>query len=308
MNTTIDPEPLRPYAWSDRVAFISGGASGIGFGLAQALAARGVRIALSDVRQDALAEASEALRRDGAEVLAVPGDVADRHSVRAVADTVEQHFGKVHYVFNNAGVGDLGTPLYEEADENFDWMVDVNLRGVFNAIKAFVPKLRRHGERGHIVNTSSMAGLVTEAGWNQGTYSATKRAVIGLSLDLRASLRGSNVGVSVLCPGLVRTDIEANAATLRPSPKASIALPALLATASMPARAAGEIVLRRMENGDFYIITHPELWPRVESEQMEVRRAFNASAQWLAEMLHHLLAPAAAGASMAATSQRSNSS
>jgi short-subunit dehydrogenase len=135
-----------------------------------------------------------------------------------------------------------------------------------------------------------MSGLVTEAGWNQGIYSATKRAVIGLSLDLRASLEGSNVGVSVLCPGLVRIDIAANAATLRPSPKAPIALPALLATASMPARVAGEIVLRRMEHGDFYIITHPELWEHVEREQEEVRRAFEASAQWLADALPKLQA------------------
>lgn len=284
------PDGFHPYVWSDRVAFISGGASGIGLGLAQALAVRGARIALSDVRRDALAEASEALRRDGAEVFPVMGDVADRQSMRAVADAVEQRFGKVHYLFNNAGVGDLGTPLYEEADENFDWMVNVNLRGVFNAIKAFVPKMRTHGEGGHVVNTSSMAGLVTEAGWNQGIYSATKRAVIGLSLDLRAALQSSNVGVSVLCPGLVRTDIAANAEALRPTPRAPIELPALLASAAMPARVAGEIVLRRMEHGDFYIITHPELWSHIEREQEELRSAFDASAQWLADTLPQLQA------------------
>lgn len=284
------PDRFHPYVWFDRVAFISGGASGIGLGLAQALAARGARIALSDVRRDALAEASEALRRDGADVFDVVADVADRQSMRAVADAVEQRFGKVHYLFNNAGVGDLGTPLYEESDENFDWMVDVNLGGVFNAIKAFVPKMRTHGEGGHVVNTSSMAGLVTEAGWNQGIYSATKRAVIGLSLDLRAALQGSKVAVSVLCPGLVQTEIAANAEALRPTPRAPIALPALLASAGMSARVAGEIVLRRMEHGDFYIITHPEFWSHVEREQEALRVAFDASAQWLADALPQLQA------------------
>jgi NAD(P)-dependent dehydrogenase (short-subunit alcohol dehydrogenase family) len=218
MSSTMAPEGFRPYVWSGHVAFISGGASGIGLGLAQALAVRGVRIALNDVRRDALAEATEALRRDGAEVFPLIGDVADRQSMKAVADAVEQRFGNVQYVFNNAGVGDLGTPLYQEADENFDWMVKVNLQGVFNTIKAFVPRMRAHGEAGHVVNTSSMAGLVTEAGWNQGIYSATKRAVIGLSLDLRAALQGGKLRVSVLCPGLVRTDIAANAEALRPAP------------------------------------------------------------------------------------------
>lgn len=162
------------FPWRGRTAFISGAASGIGLGLARVLAARGVRIALSDVRRDALEAACDALRGEGAEAEPFVLDVADRAANYATADAVERRFGKLHYLFNNAGVGEIGTPLGQTPDEVFDWVLNVNLRGVFNGIRALVPKLRAHGEGGHVVNTSSMAGLITERNWNQGVYSANK--------------------------------------------------------------------------------------------------------------------------------------
>lgn len=285
------PSPTSPHPWKDRVAFVSGAASGIGFGVAQALAARGVRIALADVRRDALQQACDTLRRDGADVLPVVLDVADRAAVYAAADTVEQHFGRVHYVFNNAGVGELGTPMDQVPDAVFDWVIDVNLRGVFNAFKAFVPKVRAHGEGGHIVNTSSVAGFLTEKGWHQGVYSATKRALLALSMDLREALQDTGIGVSVLCPGLVKTDLGASTTALRPTPYTQPpTLPALLTAAAMPARVAGEIVLQGIERGDFWILTDPQLWPRIAQEHDEVHQAFEAAAQWV---------PAAAAAAQA---------
>lgn len=286
------PPTPSSHPWQGRVAFVSGAASGIGFGLAQALVARGVRVALSDVRRDALEEACALLRRDGADVLPVVLDVADRAAMYAAAETVEQHFGKVHYVFNNAGVGEIGTPMDQEPDEVFDWVIDVNLRGVFNAFKAFVPKVRAHGEGGHIVNTSSMAGFVTEAGWHQGVYSASKRALLALSMDLGVALQGTGIGVSVLCPGLVKSDLNASTVALRPGPRIQAPkLPALLAASAMPPRVAGEIVMQGIERKDFYILTDPQLWPVIEEKHQVLRQAFETAAQWV---------PAAAAAAKAA--------
>lgn len=279
-SSTPSPQESEPYLWKDRVAFISGGASGIGFGLARVLAARGVRIALSDVRREALDEACARLAGEGAEVAPFVLDVADRDAFYATADAVERHFGKVHFVFNNAGVGELGTPLDEVPDKVFDWVVDVNLRGLFNGIKAFVPKLRKHGEGGHVVNVSSMAGLLTPPGWNQGVYSATKMGIMALSIDLQEALKDTGIGVSVVFPGLVRTDLAANVGALRPlAYEKPPEVPAVLASADMPPETASEIVLNGMEHQDFMIVTHPQLWPVVAEFHDQIRRAFEIDRQ-----------------------------
>lgn len=273
-STTYLPQGTLSYPWQGRVAFISGGASGIGFGLARVLAARGVRIALSDVRQEALENACKRLAAEGADVAPFVLDVSDREAFYATADAVERHFGKVHFVFNNAGVGELGTPLDQVPDEVFDWVVDVNLRGLFNGIKALVRKVRQHGEGGHIVNVSSMAGLVTMAGWNQGIYSATKMGVMALSIDLREALRESGIDVSVVFPGLVRTDIAANVGALRPLAfEKPPEVPAILA-GDMSPEAAAEIILGAMERNRFMVVTHPDLWPAVAEFHEAIHQAF----------------------------------
>lgn len=263
--------------WKGRVAFVSGAASGIGLGLARVLASRGARLALSDVRREPLEAACARLSTEGAEAVPYVLDVADRAAFNATAEAVEQRFGKVHYVFNNAGVGELGTPLEHLPDRVFDWVVDVNLRGVFNGIKAFLPRLRRHGEPAHMVNVSSMAALVPDPGWHQGIYCATKLGVMALTVDLRRSLAGSAVKSSVLFPGLVRSDLGATTAALRPVAHAHVPeVPAALAAADMAPEVAGEIVLQAMRRGDFMILTHPQLWPVVAQFQEEVRTAFAA--------------------------------
>lgn len=281
MSKENPPSPPAAPSWKGRVAFVSGAASGIGFGLARVLASRGVRVAMSDVRREALDSACAQLSAEGADVAPFVLDVADRAACYATADAVEQRFGKVHYVFNNAGVGEVGTPLDQVPDHVFDWVIDVNLRGVFNGIKAFVPKLRAHGEGGHIVNVSSMAALVPDPGWYQGVYAATKMGVTALSLDLRRALAGTGIEVSVLYPGTVRTGIEANAGALRPplayDKPPEIPAPLTLAAADMSPEAAAEIVLRGMERRALFILTHPHLWPAVAQFHDQVRAAFEAA-------------------------------
>lgn len=261
--------------FKDRVAYISGAGGGIGLGIARTLARRGARLAIADIQPDLLESACEELRGLGADVMALQLDVADRKAVYAAADRIDDHFGEIHLVFNNAGVGYLGTPLDQVPDETFDWVVNINLVGVMNAMKAFVPKLRKHGKGGHIVNTSSMAGLVVEKGWHTGIYSATKMGVIALSQDMRESLEADGIGVSAFCVGLVKTNLETNTGKLQPGASDKIAdAPEMLHQASMSPDEAGEIVLRGIQNNDFYILTHPQLWPNVAAYHEEIRQAF----------------------------------
>lgn len=260
----------------DKVAFITGGASGIGLAIAQALASKGARIALADVQDEALQRACDALAYAGGNTLPVRLDVTDRPGVLAAADQVEEHFGRVDLVFNNAGIGDAGTPLDRVSDAFFDWIVGVNLFGVMNVMKAFVPKLRHHGPGGHILNTSSMAGLVVMPGWNQGLYSATKMAVLALSLDMREVLSKEGIGVSALCPGLVETNILHNAVDLRPVAVEDDvpAFPDMLTQKGMPAAEAAEIALLGIQRNQPIIVTHPELWPLVENFHKTIHQAF----------------------------------
>lgn len=266
--------------FKDRVAYISGGGGGIGLGIARTLAKRGAKLAIADIQADLLESAGEELRGLGAEVLTLELDVADRKAVYEAADRIDAHFGEIHLVFNNAGVGYLGTPLDQVPDETFDWVVGINLVGVMNAMKAFVPKLRKHGKGGHIVNTSSMAGLVVEKGWHSGVYSATKMGVIALSQDMRESLAGVGIGVSAFCVGLVQTNLEANAGKLQPGGSGKIAdAPDMLQQASMSPDEAGEIALRGIQNNDFYILTHPELWSHVAEYHQDIHDAFVKSSR-----------------------------
>jgi NAD(P)-dependent dehydrogenase (short-subunit alcohol dehydrogenase family) len=216
------------------------------------------------------------LRDLGAEVLTIQLDVADRKAVYGAADRIEDHYGEIHLVFNNAGVGYLGTPLDRVPDGVFDWVINVNLIGVMSAMQAFVPKLRKHGKGGHMVNTSSMAGLVLNAGWHSGVYSATKMGVIALSHDMRDSLESEGIGVSVFCAGLVKTDLEKNTGKLQPTAGRQVAsvTPDLLKQADMSPDEAAEVVLRGVQNNDFYILTHPQLWPQVAQYHDSIREAF----------------------------------
>ena len=249
-----------------RVAFITGGGSGLGFGMAQAFVAAGMRVVIADLRQDHLDEALEHFARTGkrASVHPVRVDVSDRQAMTQAADEAEGVFGNVHVVCNNAGINlfnDIAAATYED----WDWILGVNLGGVVNGVHAFIPRLRKHGEGGHIVNTASMAAFI--AGPNAGIYTCSKFAVRGLSEALRYSLAPHDINVSVVCPGLVDSHIY-ESDRVRPAHLAASSgaadsefmtrLAEVHRRAGMQPHEAGEKVLRGILRNDFYIFTHPE--------------------------------------------------
>jgi NAD(P)-dependent dehydrogenase (short-subunit alcohol dehydrogenase family) len=264
-----------------RVAVITGGASGIGLGIARAFAAAEARLALFDVEESALAAAESELTERGAEVIGVRADVSDAASMDAAACQVEKRFGRVHVLCNNAGVL-VQRPLAESSVADWRWLVDVNLFGVVNGLERFLPGMRAHGEGGHVVNTSSVAGLLALPGL--GVYSATKFAVLALSETLRAELASEGIGVSVLCPGGVRTRIH-EAGRNRPDALGgpdeaagrSRATDAAVETGMHPDR-VGECVLRAVQRNDLYVLTHPEFREAVAGRAQGLLDAFDRSA------------------------------
>ena len=189
-----------------KVAVITGGASGIGRGMAEVFAAAGMKIVLADVDEARVTETARALEKSGAEVLAVGTDVSKQSDVDALARRALDSFGAVHVVCNNAGVAHGGIPTWESTLHDWEWIVGVNLMGVVHGVRTFTPILLEEGE-GHIVNTASMAGLISPAG--NALYGVTKHAVVALSEALFNELAALNkdVHVSVLCPGWIATEI-----------------------------------------------------------------------------------------------------
>ena len=244
-----------------KVAFITGGASGVGFGMAQAFAGAGMSVVIADIRQDHLDEAMRSFA--GARVHPIRLDVTDRKAMARAADETERVFGKVHIVCNNAGVNlfnDIGSASYDD----WDWILGVNLGGVVNGVQTFVPRIKAHGEGGHIVNTASMASFV--ASGVAGIYCTSKFAVRGLSEALRWSLVPHGIGVSVLCPGLVNSAIH-ESDRIRPAALSANAVPtdpkfleslAQLHKIGMTPEEIGGKVLRAVQRNDFYIFSHPE--------------------------------------------------
>jgi NAD(P)-dependent dehydrogenase (short-subunit alcohol dehydrogenase family) len=198
---------------SGDVAVITGGASGIGFGLAEAVVARGGRVVISDIRADAAEAAASSLRRAGAEAVAVSADVADAESVRALAEAAVYAFGSVQLLCNNAGLVSPSAALWEQAPQTWERMIQVKIMGVVNGVRAFAPHLIAQG-RGHILNTASSGGLAPLP--TRSPYTATMHAVVGLTETLNLELRQAapGVGATVLCPGLVDTPLGENSALL----------------------------------------------------------------------------------------------
>jgi NAD(P)-dependent dehydrogenase (short-subunit alcohol dehydrogenase family) len=250
----------------DKVAFVTGGASGIGLGIVKALLGAGAKVTIADLRQDHLDAALGDLGRQGLRerVHGVRLDVSDRAGMARAAAEVEQRFGKVHVLVSNAGVGVEG-PLRRATYDDWDFGLGVNLGGVINGIQTFVPRIRAHGEGGHVVNTASLAGLVWMPSF-MTVYTTSKAAVIALSECLRDDLIPDHIGVSVLCPGPVKSNIH-EAGRNRPDKfrgssgfaeaEANLAH-RVVSPLWMDPEVVGGKVLRAILNEEFYIITHGE--------------------------------------------------
>ncbi len=245
-----------------KTAVITGGASGIGLATATQLAKSGVKLVLGDIEEGTLATAVKELQAGGARVLGVRTDVTVEADILALRDAALSEFGAVHVVFNNAGVASgatIGTPT-----DVWKWVIDVDLYGVIYGINAFLPLFLEQNE-GHVVNTASLAGLGGAPG--MGPYCAAKFAVVGLSESLfhELALRGSQVGVSVLCPGFVKTRIHESARNMPDeltsyNDEPAAQLIAELASQAVNAGIDAEVVAGAVENAirtnTFWILTH----------------------------------------------------
>jgi len=243
-----------------RTAFVTGGASGIGLGMATAFVGAGMNVVIADLRRDHIDAALERLA--GASVHAIELDVTDRDGFARAADEAERVFGNVHVLCNNAGVGILG-PAADAHYDDWDWGLGVLLGGVVNGVQTFLPRLRAHGEGGHIVNTSSMAGVLPVP--SSVIYTTAKAAVIGLSEVLRSELAAEGIGVSAFCPGPVKTNIGEVGKT-RPARFADSGYAEFerqlaareISPLWMDPLECGERVLAGIRNDDLYIFTHRE--------------------------------------------------
>jgi NAD(P)-dependent dehydrogenase (short-subunit alcohol dehydrogenase family) len=246
---------------SGKTAFITGGASGVGLGMAKAFSAAGMRVVIADIRQDHLDAALKSFSGGGVHPIRL--DVTDRKAMLEAAEEAERVFGHIHIVCNNAGVNlfnDIGSASYDD----WDWILGVNFGGVVNGVQTFVPRIKAHGEGGHIVNTASMASFI--ASGVAGIYCTSKFAVRGLSEALRWSLAPHRIGVSVLCPGLVQSAIHESERT-RPAALSTAAVAsdpqflerlAQMHRFGMTPEEIGGKVLRAIQRNDFYVFSHPE--------------------------------------------------
>lgn len=244
----------------DKVAVVTGGGSGIGRGTVMALAEAGMHVFVADIDEaNASAVAAEATQL-GPRSIGVRTDVTDLSSVQSLADRAWEEFGTVDVLHNNAGVV-VFQRLDATTHAEWEWIVSVNLFGVVNGLLAFLPRMKADGGEKHIVNTASMAGMIPEV--NIGAYNATKFAVVAISETLSKELSSEGIGVSVLCPGGVSTNIFANATAQRPAGGAEMRLvemdPSLMRMVSP--EEVGRLVRQAIVDDELYIFTHPEFEP-----------------------------------------------
>ncbi len=281
-----------------KVAFITGGASGMGLEMARSFSRAGMKVVIADIEEAALAAVRAEFEASNAEFLTLKVDVTDRDAMAAAADAAEERFDKIHVVCNNAGVAAGGT-VDGHTFNDWDWVTSVNIDGVVNGIQIFVERIKRHGEGGHIVNTASMAGHIPVP--NLGIYTMTKYAVVGISETMRTDLEPQNIGVSVLCPGVVNTNIF-NSERNRPESLAGDATISALGNADPDATdeeraermrliregaldpaVVGDMVLDAIRQNDLYIFTHPELKAMTDARFELMDAAYERWASYRAE-------------------------
>jgi NAD(P)-dependent dehydrogenase (short-subunit alcohol dehydrogenase family) len=243
--------------FKDTVAVVTGGGSGIGRALVLALARAGSRVVVADVDEGAMAAVAGEITALGGEAVTVRTDVSDLGQVQALADQAWKAFGAVHVLCNNAGVAAWGG-LERATHRDWQWVLGVNLWGVIHGVETFVPRMIAGGQRGHVVNTASMAGLIASQGL--GVYNTSKYAVVGLSETLAKDLKPYGIGVSVLCPMGVETRIRESERN-RPAALRNDAAPAAaveLIGRSLAPEVVAAMVLDAIRRNELYVITHDE--------------------------------------------------
>jgi len=258
-----------------KVAFITGGGSGAGLGQAKVFSAAGCKVVIADIRRDHLVQATAELKARGAQVHPIQLDITDREAFQRAADEAESVFGPVQLLFNTAGVSIFG-PLERASYDDYDWIMGVNFGGVVNGMQTFVPRMIAHGKGGHIVNTASLGAFVASS--TPGIYSASKFAVHGITLAMRDALAKYDIGVSVLCPMAIKSNIGDSIKT-RPARLAKSGytvdeqelqiLREIYAEGMDPEELAGH-VLEAVRKNQFYIIPYPEARPALEAAFRQV--------------------------------------
>jgi NAD(P)-dependent dehydrogenase (short-subunit alcohol dehydrogenase family) len=268
-----------------KTAFVTGAASGIGLGIATALAQAGAKVMLCDIEEAPLSAAVAALKKTNADVDRVKADVSLKAELQAAAEATTARYGNVHILVNNAGVGG-GGPYGMWTDQGWNWTLGVNLMAVIWGIEIFGPLIEKHGEGGHIVSTASIAGMISG---NSGPYNVSKYGVVALSEGLRIELAPRGIGVSVLCPGFIRTEIVNSRRNLPPRfagafrgpPPTSGPLAERIRELSERVKQGidpayvGELVREGIENDWPYIFTDNELEPFVDRRFAAIKQGFD---------------------------------
>lgn len=272
---------------ADKVAFVTGAASGIGLGIATALAQAGVKVMLADIDPETLGKAVDGLKRTNAAVDGVVVDVSMKAAIDEGAAKTIDRFGKVHILVNNAGVGGEGR-FERTTSAGWEWLIGVNLMSVIYGLQTFVPLMKKHGEGGHVVSTASMAGLISGVG---AQYAVTKHAVVALSESTRAELGAQDIGVSVLCPGVIRTNIMETSVKAperfkgrtadRVSPQSDPVVAQMIAAFSkrlaegIDPLYVGELVREAIELNELYVFTDTEFEPLFDARVAEIKKGFD---------------------------------
>lgn len=286
--------------FAGKTAVISGGAEGIGFSVAQAVGKQGMNVVIADIDEAQLKRAQSELEALNINVLALTMDASKQDQWHKVAEQAEARFGKIHMLVNNAGVGGTPGAIEQTDDKDWRWVLDVNLMGVIYGAEAIVPRIKRHGEGGWVINVASMAGMMGVP--FAGSYTATKVAVVGMSESWHAELKPHNIQVSVLCPAFVKTRInlsQRNKQSEYKNPKqasgkeSSTDLSGMgehmqkVIDAGLDVEIVGKRVVEAISAGELYIFTHPNYRKAVQARFKAIDDAFERSAS--SPLLQHIL-------------------
>lgn len=269
---------------SGRTAFITGAGGGLGTGIARALASEGASLALVDIHAELLEARKAEFVAQGVPCETCVVDVSDPNAVLGAAEYLAQCLGPISLSINNAGVGYVGAPLDQVPANDFEWVMAVNLFGVFNCIRALVPAMRRAGG-GHVVNIASIDAVVCEPELHHAPYCASKAAVLMLSEGLASDLAGSGVGVSVVCPGLIKSNLPRSAANRLQrfggayERQGAAVFATEMARSGMCPEHAGRMVAQAIKDDQYLVFTHPEHGQRLRQREQMISQALTWSSR-----------------------------